>query len=80
MTAIGAAVGGCGGGACTIGGAAGSKNGLLGKSSIVKPVTEALNRGFLMGVAPGRCDFEVESLIMFYTRTNTHKNKVSHMH
>lgn len=50
--------------ACTIGGAAGSNKGLLGKSSNVKPVTEALNKGFLMGVAPGRCCFW-ESLIIF---------------
>lgn len=40
------AVVGCGGGACTTGGAAGSSSGLLGKSSKLSPVTDALSKGF----------------------------------
>jgi len=39
--------GAAGGVACTTGGAAGSSCGLLGKSSKLRPVTEALKSGFL---------------------------------
>lgn len=67
---------GGGGGAWTIGGAAGSSWGLLGKSSNVRPVTEALNRGFLMGVAPVRCcGFEKSLIILIlFTRHNQFNN------
>lgn len=58
---------GGGTGAWTIGGAAGNNWGLLGKSSNVRPVTEALNRGFLMGVAPERCCCGFEESLIIYT-------------
>lgn len=63
---------GAGIGAWTIGGAAGSNKGLLGKSSNVKPVTEALSRGFLIGVAFRRCCFWVSLIIFTFSNVMTY--------